>query len=58
MAFRSHTYFSDVLDIVNKAKDCDADCLVTLGAGSLTDAAKVVSLLWPTTLPVGTNLRP
>ena len=41
---RSHTYFSDVLDIVNKAKDCDADCLVTLGAGSLTDAAKVDSL--------------
>lgn len=41
---RSHTYFSDVLDIVNKSKDCDADCLVTLGAGSLTDAAKVVSL--------------
>ena len=41
---RSHTYFSDVLDIVNKAKDCNADCLVTLGAGSLTDAAKVVSL--------------
>ena len=41
---RPHTYFSDVLDIVNKAKDCDADCLVTLGAGSLTDAAKVISL--------------
>ena len=41
---RSHTYFSDVLDIVNEAKDCDADCLVTLGASSLTDAAKVVSL--------------
>ncbi len=41
---RSHTYFSDVLDIVNKAKDCNADCLITLGAGSLTDAAKVVSL--------------
>ena len=41
---RPHTYFSDVLDIINKAKDCNADCLVTLGAGSLTDAAKVVSL--------------
>lgn len=41
---RPHTYFSDVLDIINKAKDCNADCLITLGAGSLTDAAKVVSL--------------
>ena len=41
---RSHTYFSDVLDIVNEAQKCNADCLVTLGAGSLTDAAKVVSL--------------
>ena len=41
---RSHTYFLDVLDIINKAKDCNADCLITLGAGSLTDAAKVVSL--------------
>ena len=41
---RSHTYFLDVLDIINKAKACNADCLITLGAGSLTDAAKVVSL--------------
>ena len=41
---RPHTYFSDVLDIINKARDCNADCLITLGAGSLTDAAKVVSL--------------
>ncbi len=41
---RSHTYFSDVLDIVNEAKKCNTDCLVTLGAGSLTDAAKAVSL--------------
>ena len=39
-----HTYFPDVLDIINEAKDCKADCLITLGAGSLTDAAKVVSL--------------
>ena len=41
---RSHTYFSDVLDIVSEAEDCGADCLVTLGAGSLTDAAKVVAV--------------
>ena len=41
---RPHTYFSDELDIINEAKDCNADCLITLGAGSLTDAAKVVSL--------------
>lgn len=41
---RSHSYYSDILQIVQEAKSANADCLVTLGAGSLTDAAKVVSL--------------
>ncbi|KAK4694332.1 hypothetical protein P7C71_g3236, partial [Lecanoromycetidae sp. Uapishka_2] len=41
---KSHSYYSDILKIVKEAKETQADCLVTLGAGSLTDAAKVVSL--------------
>lgn len=41
---KSHTYYSDVLKIAKEAKETQTDCLVTLGAGSLTDAAKMVSL--------------
>ena len=41
---RPHTYYSDVLCITKEAKEFRADCLVTIGAGSLTDAAKVATL--------------
>ncbi|KAI9849300.1 MAG: hypothetical protein M1837_004760 [Sclerophora amabilis] len=41
---QSHTLWSEVLEVVREAKAAQADCLVTLGAGSLTDAAKIVSL--------------
>ena len=40
----SHTPLAQVLEVANDAKECDADCLVTLGAGSLTDGAKIVRL--------------
>ena len=42
---KPHTYFSDILKITKEAKDANADCLVTLGGGRLTDAAKVVALV-------------
>ncbi len=42
---KPHTYYSDILRIVKEAKDANANCLVTLGGGSLTDAAKVVALV-------------
>ncbi|KAI9164027.1 Dehydrogenase FUM7 [Paramyrothecium foliicola] len=38
----SHTPISEVLEIVKDAASRDIDCLVTLGAGSLTDGAKLV----------------
>jgi alcohol dehydrogenase class IV len=31
---------------VNEARAAKADCVVTLGAGSLTDGAKIVVLVW------------
>lgn len=39
-----HSHYSDILEIVKEAKTANADILVTLGGGSLTDAAKVVTL--------------
>jgi alcohol dehydrogenase class IV len=39
-----HTPIAQVLEVVNDAQGLDVDCLVTLGAGSLTDAAKLVRL--------------
>lgn len=43
VGMRPHTLWSEVLEVVADARACGADLLVTLGAGSLTDAAKVVS---------------
>ncbi|KAI9796549.1 MAG: hypothetical protein M1833_006113 [Piccolia ochrophora] len=40
---RPHTQWSEVLEIAREARDARADCLVTLGAGSLTDGAKIVA---------------
>ncbi|RMJ09232.1 hypothetical protein CDV36_011160 [Fusarium kuroshium] len=39
-----HTPIAQVLEVVEDARGRDIDCLVTLGAGSLTDAAKLVRL--------------
>lgn len=41
---KSHSHYSDILEIAKEAEEGKADCLITLGAGSLTDAAKMVSL--------------
>lgn len=37
-----HTPLTQVLEVTRDAKKHDVDCLVTLGAGSLTDGAKIV----------------
>ncbi|VUC37784.1 unnamed protein product [Clonostachys rosea] len=37
-----HTPISEVVDILAKVKDLNIDCIVTLGAGSITDGAKLV----------------
>ncbi|KAK4222789.1 iron-containing alcohol dehydrogenase [Podospora fimiseda] len=40
---RQHVPWPDVLEVAVELRDLDADLIVTLGAGSLTDAAKVAS---------------
>ncbi|RAL09512.1 iron-containing alcohol dehydrogenase [Aspergillus homomorphus CBS 101889] len=44
IGMQSHTLWSEVLEAANAAREAEADCLITLGGGSLTDAAKVVAL--------------
>ncbi|KAI0393883.1 putative Fe-containing alcohol dehydrogenase [Xylariaceae sp. FL0594] len=43
IGMRSHSFWSEILEVVGDVKRCGADYIVTVGAGSLTDAAKVVS---------------
>ncbi|KAK0390076.1 hypothetical protein NLU13_3649 [Sarocladium strictum] len=40
----SHTPLAEVVETVDESRDLDIDCIVTLGAGSITDAAKIVRL--------------
>ncbi|KAM0188472.1 hypothetical protein ACHAPI_010578 [Fusarium lateritium] len=37
-----HTPLEELVDIITEARSVEADCLVTLGAGSITDGAKIV----------------
>ena len=39
----AHTPIADIIDILHEVKDLGIDCLITLGAGSLTDGAKLVN---------------
>lgn len=45
VGMRSHTYYSEVLDVAGKVKAAEADSVVTIGGGSLTDAAKAIVLV-------------
>lgn len=45
VGMKPHSLWSEILQVVADARKCDADLIVTLGAGSLTDAAKVVSFV-------------
>ena len=40
-----HTMMSEVLEMVEDARNVEADCIVTLGGGSLSDAAKLISFV-------------
>lgn len=42
-----HTLMSEVLEIVEECRQLKADCIVTLGGGSLSDAAKVITFVSP-----------
>ncbi|PSN63198.1 Dehydroquinate synthase-like protein [Corynespora cassiicola Philippines] len=41
---KPHTLWSDILSITAECREAGADCVVTLGAGSITDGAKLVVL--------------
>lgn len=43
IGMKPHTLWSDILSIVNEARPLDPDCIITLGAGSLTDGAKIIA---------------
>lgn len=43
IGMRPHTYWSEILTVVSEARELRVDLLVTLGAGSLTDASKIIS---------------
>ncbi|KAF8186141.1 hypothetical protein K438DRAFT_1723294 [Mycena galopus ATCC 62051] len=42
---RAHTYFSDILAIAEECRARNADLIITLGGGTLTDAAKLIALV-------------
>jgi hypothetical protein len=42
---RPHTPWTQIIEIANEARAGNADCIITLGAGSLTDGAKIVVLV-------------
>lgn len=44
---KPHTPWTDVLEIVNDINEKGADLIVTLGAGSLRDGAKVITFVCP-----------
>lgn len=45
VGMQSHSLWSEVLDITNDARRLKVDLLITLGAGSLTDSAKIIALV-------------
>ena len=45
-----HTPWSEILQITKECRDSSVDCLVTIGAGSITDGCKLVVLVGPVIL--------
>lgn len=46
-----HTLMSEVLEMVEDCRAVNADCIVTLGGGTLSDAAKVITFVCLSILP-------
>lgn len=44
---KPHTPWDDIVEIVNDIREKGSDTLVTLGAGSLTDGAKIITFVCP-----------
>jgi hypothetical protein len=49
---RPHTPWTQIIEISSEARAGNADCIVTLGAGSLTDGAKIVVLVRTAPFPL------
>ena len=45
ICMKPHTQWSEILEITSEAQAVQADLLITLGAGTLTDAAKIIALV-------------
>ena len=45
IGMKPHSLWSEILEITRDAQAVQVDLLITLGAGSLTDAAKIISLV-------------
>ena len=45
IGMKPHTFMSEVLDVVRDARKVDADLIVSIGGGSVTDAAKLVAFV-------------
>ena len=45
IGLKPHTFMSEVLEIVHDARKVNADLIVTLGGGSLTDAGKLTAMV-------------
>jgi alcohol dehydrogenase class IV len=45
IGMKSHTLWSEIIEVVTAAREAKADLLLTLGAGSLTDGAKIVAFV-------------
>ncbi len=43
VGMKPHTLWSEVLEVVNDMRSCEADCIISIGAGSLTDAIKLIA---------------
>lgn len=43
IGMKPHTFMSEVLEIIHDARELDADLIITLGAGSLSDGAKMLA---------------
>lgn len=46
IGMKPHSFMSEVLEIIEDARIAHADLIVTLGGGSLTDAAKAVAFVF------------
>lgn len=43
IGMKPHTLWSEVLEVVNDMRSREADCIISIGAGSLTDAIKLIA---------------